>query len=165
MHNLLNSVHNKLQTVGTANIEHIVLGIALLIVLAVLAALTISLRAKYNYSSNWRSLQKLLKDKSSWNDAVLEADKLLDSMLKKRHFKGKTMGERLVSAQHELSANDMVWYSHKLANKIVGESIVVTKAQVKRALLGFWRALKDLDAFDKEKSPANEERDSKPNER
>ncbi len=161
MHNLLSKVHDKLQTLGSTNIEHIVLGIALIILLAVLIALVITLHAKYNYSSNWRALQKMLRNKATWSNAVLEADKLLDATLKKRHFKGKTMGERLVAAQHELSANDMVWYSHKLANKIISDSVDVSKAQVKRALLGFWRALKDLGAFGQEKGPEQVAKESK----
>ena len=60
------------------------------------------------------------------------------------------MGERLVSAQHELSANDSAWFSHKLRNKIDADNMPLTKAEVKKALLGFWQALKDLGAFKKD---------------
>ncbi len=133
-----------------SSMEHIVLYTALGVIFIALVASLFSLRSKANYLSKWKMLQKLLGDKSTWKDAIIEADKLLDMALKNHHYKGRTTGERLVAAQHELSANDKVWFSHKLANKIVSEKdMVISKSQVKKALLGFWQALRDLDAFGK----------------
>src|SRR4051812_32121448 len=59
--------------------------------------------------------------------AVIDADKLLDEALRRRHFRGKTMGERLVAAQRSLSDNDAVWYAHKLRNRLVHEPNVKLK--------------------------------------
>lgn len=101
-----------------------------------------------HFTTRWQELQKLLANKSTWPLAVINADKLLDEALKKRKYKGKTMGERLVSAQHELSSNDTVWFGHKLRNKLVHEDYDLTrKSEVKEALLGFMQALKDLGAL------------------
>ena len=97
----------------------------------------------------WKDLEKLLADKTTWKEAVIGADRLLDRVLKQHHFKGKTMGERLVAAQHHLSANDMVWFSHKLSNKLADDNLDINKQTVKKTLLGFWKALKDLGAFKK----------------
>jgi hypothetical protein len=100
------------------------------------------------YQDRWQTLQGLLKDKSTWPLAVIDADKLLDDALKKLHYKGKTMGERLVSAQREISDNDGVWFGHKLRNRLVHESNVkLTEKAVKEALLGIRSALKDLGAL------------------
>lgn len=139
----------KLHLPSNSMLEHAILVVAALILIVALVMHLINLLVRANYVARWQSLQKMLADKSTWKDAVLEADKLLDTVLKKRHYKGKTMGERLVAAQHELTANDMVWFSHKLSNKIVNDDLAVTKNQVKKALLGFWQALKDLGAFGK----------------
>lgn len=80
--------------------------------------------------------------------AVIDADKLLDDALKKRHFRGKTMGERLVSAQRSLSDNDAVWYAHKLRNRLVHEpDIKLKKKEAQTALTGFRQGLKDLGAL------------------
>jgi hypothetical protein len=58
------------------------------------------------------------------------------------------MGERLVTAQRDLSNNDTVWFAHKLRNKLVHEQFVGLKeADVKNALVGFRQALKDLGAL------------------
>lgn len=100
------------------------------------------------YQDRWQVLQKLLKDKSTWPLAVIDADKLLDDALKRSKYKGKTMGERLVSAQHDISNNDDVWYGHKLRNQLVHESNVsLSEKKVKDALLGIRGALKDLGAL------------------
>lgn len=103
---------------------------------------------KEYYNDRWMTLQGLLKDKSTWPLAVIDADKLLDDALKRSHYKGKTMGERLVSAQRDISDNDGVWFGHKLRNRLVHESNVkLTEKTVKEALLGIRAALKDLGAL------------------
>lgn len=80
--------------------------------------------------------------------AVIDADKLLDDALKKSHFKGKTMGERLVSAQRSLSDNDSVWYAHKLRNRLVHEpDVKLKRTEAQNALQGFRQGLKDLGAI------------------
>jgi hypothetical protein len=73
---------------------------------------------------------------------------LLDDALKRSHYKGKTMGERLVAAQRDITDNDGVWFGHKLRNRLVHESNVkLSKKTVKEALLGIRSALKDLGAI------------------
>lgn len=100
------------------------------------------------YTERWQTLQQQLKDKSTWPLAIIDADKLLDDALKRRHYKGKTMGERLMKAQHDITDNDSVWVAHKLRNRLVHEdSVKLTQHMVKDALLGFRGALKDLGAM------------------
>lgn len=102
------------------------------------------------FAHEWQELQQLCKDKKTWPLAIINADKLLDNALKKCNYKGKTMGERLVSAQHDISENDMVWFGHKMRNKLVHEDFKVTKQKdVLEALRGFRQALKDLGALPK----------------
>jgi hypothetical protein len=105
-----------------------------------------------NNRERWLELQKLCASKTTWPDAVLAADDMLDETLKRLKYKGKTMGERLVSAQRDLSSNETVWFGHKLRNKIVHEEYKLTrKNEVKEALLGYWQALKDLGALKNDK--------------
>lgn len=99
------------------------------------------------FQAKWKESQGYCKDKSTWPLAVINADKLLDEALKRRKFRGKTMGERMVAAQRELSDNDGAWYAHKLRNRLVHEADVKLKeADVKKALIGIRQALKDLGA-------------------
>jgi hypothetical protein len=100
------------------------------------------------FEKRWKELQDLCGSKNTWPLAIINADKLLDEALRKRRFKGKAMGERLVAAQRILTDNDGVWFGHKLRNRLVHEDNVKLKERdVKQALLGFRRALKDLGAL------------------
>jgi len=100
------------------------------------------------FEKRWKELQGLCGSNNTWPLAIINADKLLDEALKKRKFKGKSMGERLVAAQRTLSDNDGVWFGHKLRNRLVHEdSVKLKEKDVKQALLGFRRALKDLGAL------------------
>lgn len=130
----------------------VVLGAVLLVLLlsAVVAKRRPSKLNQEQFAAKWQELQTLCADKATWPLAVINADKLVDDALKKRHYKGKTMGERLVAAQHDLSSNDTVWFGHKLRNKLVHEEYKLTnKNDVKNALLGFLQALRDLGAIKK----------------
>jgi hypothetical protein len=99
------------------------------------------------YVTKWQDLQKNCANQATWPLAIIDADKLLDDALKKLHYRGKTMGERLVAAQRDIRNNDSVWFGHKLRNKIVHEDIKLGKRQVMQALQGFRDALKDLGAL------------------
>lgn len=100
------------------------------------------------FTSKWKELQKGLSKSETWPMAIIQADSLLDEALRKRKFKGKTMGERLVSAQKNLSENDAVWFAHKLRNKLVHEvDTQLKQKEVQKALMGFRQALRDLGAL------------------
>lgn len=122
--------------------------------LAVLGLITFAARRprkdlnREYFTTKWKELQKGLNREEMWPMAVIQADNLLDEALKKRRFKGKTMGERLVSAQRSLSDNDGVWFAHKLRNKLVHEvDTKLTKKDVQKALVGLRQALRDLGAL------------------
>lgn len=130
--------------------------IAVVALLAVVFGVSLALRRKSPkldqeyFLKKWQELQGLCDSKNTWPLAVINADKLVDDALKKRRYKGKTMGERLVAAQHDLSANDGIWYGHKLRNKLVHEDYDLSKkADLKDAMLGFLQALRDLGAIKK----------------
>ena len=100
------------------------------------------------FKQKWQQAQALCAKEETWPLAIINADKLLDEALKKLKYRGKTMGERLVAAQHEIKSNDSVWYGHKLRNKLVHEDIKkLKKKDVMDALIGFREALKDLGAL------------------
>jgi hypothetical protein len=102
------------------------------------------------FTEKWKEAQKLCANKETWPLAIINADNVLDEALKKAGYRGKTMGERLVAAQRDLTDNDGVWYGHKLRNKLVHEADTkVKEADVKDALMGIRQALRDLGALKK----------------
>ncbi len=102
------------------------------------------------FRTNWMTIEQQLQkgNEASYQLCVLNADKLLDSALRKRGFKGETMGERMKSASKSWQDANVVWASHKLRNQIAHEAqITITYDQSRRALAGFKQGLKDLGAI------------------
>ncbi len=125
----------------------IVFAVILFGAMAVVKRKTSGLKREY-FVRRWNDLQNLLSSNEGMKLAVIEADKLLDEALKQLHFKGGTMGERMVSAQKSFKKADSVWMAHKLRNKIVHETDFAPKKQhIHSALVSFRQALKDLGAL------------------
>jgi hypothetical protein len=128
-------------------------GVVILILLTVVGVLLKRRTPKLNvaqFEARWVEIRTLCKDKKTWPLAIINADKLTDDALKKSKFKGKTVGERLVAAQHQLSDNDGIWFAHKLRNKLVHENMPPLKQKdVVKVLAGFRQALRDLGAIKK----------------
>ena len=102
-----------------------------------------------HFMKRWRDLQKHCVTRKTWPKAVVAADALLDEALKKRGFKGKTSGERLVAAQHEITNNESVWFGHKFSQKIMDQDVrKLRKQDVLEALSGFRQALRDVGALE-----------------
>lgn len=100
------------------------------------------------FEAQWKELQKFCSSKETWALAVINADKLLDEALKKKKLKGKSMGERLVEAQRQLTDNDAVWFAHNLAKKLLEDSAPrLRERDVKKSLVGVRQALRDLGAL------------------
>jgi hypothetical protein len=67
---------------------------------------------------------------NDWKLAIIEADIVLDDILKQRGYAGNSLGERLRSiAPSQLSTLDDAWEAHKVRNQIAhgGADFVLTK--------------------------------------
>lgn len=96
----------------------------------------------------WNKIKAKLPKQDQWKDALVEADKLLDIALKKKNFTGKTVGEKLVKAEKIFTDKDEVWFGHKLSRAVQEKpGLKLKKADMKRALIGLQRGLKDLGAL------------------
>jgi hypothetical protein len=143
----------------------ILIGIVTFVVLVVAAAVYRRMPKKLKtekFLGDWKELQAYCRDKGTWAQAVIDADKLLDKALKRRKFKGKRMGERMVSAQRMISNNDQLWFAHNFAKKIIANPTMKLKEDdVKTALIGFRQALKDLGALKPAETPDTTEAEGK----
>lgn len=98
-------------------------------------------------TQKWRDIQNLCSERHNWPQAILLADQLLNDVLRIKRKDGKTMGERMVSAQRDFSNNDAIWQAHKLANRIrQTRETSLKESEVKQALVAFRQALRDLGA-------------------
>lgn len=77
--------------------------------------------------------------------ALIEADKLLDHVLKSMMIPGETLGERLKMAAYKYPAITKVWPAHKLRNQLVHDSqFELRSGEARRALSDFHAALRTL---------------------
>ncbi len=128
---------------------YVFLGLIVLIIVALIYRRIPKKLKVDDFTHEWRELQVLCKDKTTWPEAVTRADALLSKALKRRRFKGKSRGERMMSAQRIFTNNDDLWFAHNFYKKIVANPAMKLKdIDVKEALIGFRQALKDLGAFD-----------------
>lgn len=102
------------------------------------------------YRVKYLEIENRLKrdEPSSYQLAVLNADKLVDKALIESGIKGETMGERLKASASRFSNLNGLWMAHKMRNHIAHESDVsLTYDEARKALAYFKRALKDLGAI------------------
>lgn len=102
------------------------------------------------YQTKWLEIENALSrdNPASWQVAILSADKLLDQALRDRRVKGKTMGERMKTANKMWRNADHVWSAHKIRNKLAHEpDATITYDIALRTLSAFKQGLKDMGAI------------------
>ncbi len=123
---------------------------AIILVVIVARGKTTSVLNVDKFRSDWLKIEQSLQkgESSSYQLAILNADKLLDNALKQRGCKGQTMGERMKSCQDMWSNANGVWGAHKVRNRIAHEAdVVVSYDEARRVLAGFKQGLKDVGAI------------------
>lgn len=126
----------------------IILGVIMLVTITQLQKKRSHIDRQF-YIDRWDTIQKTFQNTpTKWMEVIIESDKLVDKALQDRGYAGKTMGERMVSANRIFKDPDMVWNAHKFRNRVVHETDVrVKKSQVSYALRGYRKALKDLEVI------------------
>lgn len=97
----------------------------------------------------WESIQAMAAGNgSNLRDAVSEADKLVDYVLKGQGVRGETMGERLKNSGKRFSDIDAIWRAHKVRNALAHETdFDLVPGQAREAINDLERGLKDLGAL------------------
>lgn len=90
-------------------------------------------------NERWAVVQNHLDSESEadWKFAVIEADNILDELVKKMGYDGQDLGERLkVVEPSDFQSLQSAWEAHKVRNQIVHESsgFKLTYAEAKRVV-------------------------------
>ncbi len=81
-------------------------------------------------------------------NSIVEADKLLDHVMKQKGYAGSTMADRLRHAESRFSKVNNIWGAHKLRNALAHEvGFDLVAGQAKGALKDYERGLRDLGAL------------------
>ncbi len=112
----------------------------------------VSLDKKF-VQSKWAEIETTfsLGGASHLKSAIMEADKLVDHVLKSKGLPGQSMGERLKGAKKyfaHYADYDNLWFAHKVRNNIAHEAgHDLNGGEAKRAMDYFKKALKHLGAL------------------
>lgn len=99
--------------------------------------------------AKWQEIEQLMQlgSPSNYSRAVLEADKLLDHILKGFRAPGMTMGDRLKASQNRFSKEgyNAAWQGHKVRNELVHNSeYQVLDYIAKSAITNFKKAIDEI---------------------
>lgn len=84
---------------------------------------------------------------NDWKLAIIEADVVLDDILKKKGYPGGSLGERLKSiSSGQLSTLNDAWEAHKIRNQIAhgGADFVLTKRIASETIMRYQRVFEEF---------------------
>ena len=87
------------------------------------------------------------EEPNDWKLAIIEADIILDGLLKERGYAGNSLGERLRSiTPSQLSSIDDAWEAHKVRNKIAheGADFILTKRLAEETINRYRRVFEEF---------------------
>lgn len=90
-------------------------------------------------NDRWNEILEHVKSEnpSNWRLAIIEADVMLDDLLKRRGYIGDTLGERLKALQSTgFKTLDKAWEAHRVRNQIAhqGSDFVLTQREARRVI-------------------------------
>ena len=97
----------------------------------------------------WAHIESLIESPtdSDWRQAIIEADIMLDDLLRARGYEGATVGERLkqVDPAKLVSLND-AWEAHKVRNEIAhqGSAFKISEHAAHRTVARYENAFHEL---------------------
>ncbi|OGN09850.1 MAG: hypothetical protein A3J46_04680 [Candidatus Yanofskybacteria bacterium RIFCSPHIGHO2_02_FULL_41_11] len=101
--------------------------------------------------SRWDEIQKHLNStkEAEWKFAVIEADSLVDYILKSSGYPGDTMGDRLKNIdKSQIVTLDGLWEAHKIRNRLAHDmNYFLRYGEAKRAVQLYEKTLKELQAL------------------
>ena len=101
--------------------------------------------------SRWEEIQRHLNSvkEAEWKFAVIEADSLVDYILKSAGYPGDTMGDRLKNIdKSQIVTLDGLWEAHKIRNRLAHDlNYFLRYGEAKRAVQLYEKTLKELNAL------------------
>lgn len=104
--------------------------------------------ASSSTDARWQEILRHISStrEAEWKFAVIEADKLVNEILKISGFPGETLGERLMNTDKaRLVSIDSLWEAHKIRNRLAHDSNYFLRySEAKRAVILYEKTLREL---------------------
>lgn len=101
-------------------------------------------------ASKWDGVRRRIRSESAadWNMAIIEADGIMDEIVKRIGYRGDSFGERLkqIEPSDFDSLND-IWEAHKVRNRIAheGADFRLTREEAERVMKLYEKGLRELE--------------------
>lgn len=103
----------------------------------------------YIMNPRWAIVEDYLSEKHEalWRIGILEADNMLDEVLKERGYEGYNLGDRLQQA--DFDSIQLAWDAHKIRNRIAheGSKFTLTEREARRTFALYKAVFKDLNVL------------------
>lgn len=101
-------------------------------------------------NAEWEKILKKMEsdNASDWRLAIIDADNMLDAMLKKMGYIGEDLGERLKAVEpSDFDTLESAWEAHKTRNQIVhqGVSFEISKRDADRVIDMYERVFREFE--------------------
>lgn len=102
------------------------------------------------WAKRWQQVESLLGGgETHLRVALIDADKMLDYILKAMHMSGEDTGQRLKFLAHSRPELRYIYEARRLRNKMVHEAtFVANERELKRAVLLYKKIFRDLGVID-----------------
>ena len=100
----------------------------------------------------WKHIQSLIEtdNPSSWREAIIEADIMLDDMLTRQGYGGDGVGEKLKSVEKsDFNTLEDAWEAHKVRNQIAhqGSAFDLSETVARRTIARFENVFREFEAI------------------
>ena len=103
-------------------------------------------------AKQWEKIRQRLEApvEAEWKIAVIDADMLVDDLLRRMGYAGSSLGDRLKSISSEqLSSIEAIWAGHKVRNKVVHDpNMTFLHREAREAITNFEVFLKEADVLE-----------------
>lgn len=102
-------------------------------------------------TSKWEEIMRHAESpkEAEWKFAIIEADNLVDDILKSSGYLGDSMGERLMNIEKgQLVTLEGLWEAHKIRNKLAHDSNYFLRyAEARKTIQLYKNTLQELNAL------------------
>jgi hypothetical protein len=100
--------------------------------------------------SKWDGVTRRMKSESAadWSMAIIEADSIMDDIMKRIGYRGESFGERLKNIEpSDFDSLQDIWEAHKVRNRIAheGANFKISRDEALRTVKLFEKGLKELE--------------------
>jgi len=102
-------------------------------------------------AARWGEISRHMESakEAEWRFAIVEADKMVDDVLKRAGYPGGTLGERLTNMQPgQIETLDGLWFAHKVRNRIAHDmDYFLRYTEAKQVIRFFEATLREFKAI------------------